>query len=149
MKRCLTTDEEIFINQFSQNLHSLEDINNWFFSYDLENKRDIISNLLNIVIQSHPTYDDIESAAISLNKSRSVSAVKLLNRKKPFDKFGYELCDLPEKELLTCFDILMLTLVRSDTRRKEQELPETCSHWWHKDLSDQDYLRQLRKNGLK
>ena len=51
MKRCLTTDEEIFINQFSQNLHSLEDINNWFFSYDLENKRDIISNLLNIVIQ--------------------------------------------------------------------------------------------------
>ena len=65
MKRCLTTDEEIFINQFSQNLHSLEDINNWFFSYDLENKRDIISNLLNIVIQSHPTYDDIESAATS------------------------------------------------------------------------------------
>ena len=110
MKRCLTTDEEIFINQFSQNLHSLEDINNWFFSYDLENKRDIISNLLNIVIQSHPTYDDIESAAISLNKSRSASAVKLLNRKKPFDKFGYELCDLPEKELLTCFDILMLRL---------------------------------------
>ena len=96
MKRCLTTDEEIFINQFSQNLHSLEDINNWFFSYDLENKRDIISNLLNIVIHSHPTYDAIKSAAISMNITRSESAVNLLNRKIPIDIFGYELCDLPE-----------------------------------------------------
>jgi len=51
---------------------------------------------------------------------------------------------LPEKELLIGFKILLLTLAKADLRRKMNELPEYCSHWWHKDLSDEDYLQALR-----
>ncbi len=146
MKRLLTIDEEIFLNQFSQNMHSLDEMNCWFETYDLLNKRDIMENLFNMVIQSHPVYDDIESSVLSLDKGKSSSAVMLLNKNKPFGKHGYLICNLPEKELLNGFDILLLTLSRADNRRKNQETPNECSHWWHKDLSDQNYLEAIRQS---
>ena len=146
MRRFLNIDEEIFLNQFSQGLVSLEKMNSWFEKYDIINRKDIIHNLLNMMIQSHPTYEEIESAAKSIKKVTSSAATKLLNRNKPFNKFGYELCDLPEKELLNCFDIMLLTFSISDNRRKSQEDPNNCNHWWHKDLSDERYLEQLRKS---
>lgn len=142
-------EEQIFLNQFTQELHSLEEMNAWFSAYDLQNKRDILHNLLRMVIQAHPTYEEIESSAIELKKARSPSAVKLLNPNKPFPKFGHEICDLPEKELQNGFDILLLTLAKADNRRKNQEDPGQCHHWWHKDLSDKEYLYKLEKDGFK
>ena len=144
MKRVLTIDEEIFLNQFSQGLHSLDKMNQWFEVYDLSDKRDIMENLMNMVIQAHPYYDDIKEAAWNIKKETSTSAVMLLNRNKPFNKFGYLICNLPEKELTNGFDILLLTLSKADGRRKMAE-NGACNHWWHKDLSDELYLDSLRK----
>ena len=45
MKRLLTIDEEIFLNQFSQNMHSLDEMNCWFETYDLLNKRDSVKEM--------------------------------------------------------------------------------------------------------
>lgn len=144
MKRVLTIDEEIFLNQYTQNIHSIEEMNDWFESYDLSNKRDILENLLNMVIQSHPNFDDIESSATILKKMKTSTAVILLNKAKPFNKYGYLICALPERELLNGFDILLLTLSKADNRRKSQEMATECNHWWHKDLSNQDYLQEIR-----
>ena len=145
MKRAMTIDEAIFLNQFSQGLHSLDEMNDWFEKYDIENKRNVMADLFYMVLQAHPDYDDIESAALFLKKSRTSSAVMLLNRNKPFSKFGYKICDLPEKELINGFDILLLVLSRADNRRKSRENPGECSHWWHKDLSDKKYVETLTK----
>lgn len=144
MTRNLTIDEEIFLNQFTQNIHTLEEMNLWFKTYDLLNKRDIMRNLFNMVIQSHPTFEDIESSVTSLYKSKTPSAMILLNKNKPFNKFGYKICELPENELLNGFDILLETLLKSDSRRKNLENDKDCNHWWHKDLSNQNYLEILR-----
>lgn len=146
MKRCITIDEEIFINQFTQGIHNLQEMNEWFESYDLSNKRDLLENLFCMVLQSQPTYDEIETSALYLKKLRSSSAVILLNRNKPFHKYGYQICNLPEKELLNGFDILILTLAKSDTRRKLEECGKDCRHWWHKDLSNDKYLKTVRDN---
>lgn len=148
MKENFTIEEEIFINQFSQQLHSLEEMRGWFNLHCFEDKKDILKLLLLLVIQSHPTYNEIEDSAISLKKLSSTPATKLLNKNKPFSKFGYEICNLPEKELTTGFEILLLTLAKADTRRKEQEKTEDCHHWWHKDLSNEDYLNKLKKYGI-
>lgn len=145
MKRRLTIDEEIFLNQFTQNIHSLDKMNKWFDSYTLLDKRDIIENLFNIVIQSHPTIEDIESSAIALKKIKSSSATILLSKTKPFTKFGYRICRLPEKELLNGFDILLLTLSKADRRRKKNDCAFGCNHWWHQDLSNPAYLQELRR----
>jgi len=60
MKRCLTINEEILINQFSQGLILFDEMDVWFKKHDLQNKKDILHNLLNMVIQSHATYEEIE-----------------------------------------------------------------------------------------
>ena len=145
MKRVLTIDEEIFLNQFSQGIHSLDEMNHWFETHDLQNKRDIMENLFNMVVQSHPRYDDIQESIIYLKKEKTSSAVMLTNRNKPFEKFGYLICNLPEKELQNGFDILLLTLSKADGRRRKYENADECSHWWHKDLSDEKYLDTIRQ----
>ena len=144
MNRTLVIDEEIFINQYNQGLHSLLDMDEWFLAYGIDDKRDILHNLLIMVIQAKSLCEDIEAAALSLGTMKSASAVKLLNPNKPFGKFGYEICSLPEKELLTGFNILINTLKIADTRRKLSENPDLCRHWWHKDLSEESYLSYLK-----
>ena len=141
MNRCLTIDEEIIIYQFVQELSTVEQMKEWFESYGYSDKKDIIHNLLNIVIQSHPTYEEIQMSAIQLKKLRSPSAVKLLSQSKPFDKFGYEICFLPEEELKVALCILLLTLKKAD-RRRANEQETRCTHWSHQDLSDEIYLQQ-------
>lgn len=98
-----------------------------------------------MVIQSHASINEIEDAAKTLRKSTSTSAIKLLCKNKPYNKFGYEICALPETDLITGFNILLLTLAKADNRRKSIEKSEDCTHWWHKDLSAEDYLQWLKK----
>ena len=147
MRRILTLDEEICLNQFSQGIHSLDKMNAWFREYELEDKKAVLQNLLNMVIQAHPTTLDIEDSAKVLGKEKSPSANILSSESKPFSKFGYRICDLPEKELINAFDILLTTLSVADNRRKNNENVDECNHWWHKDLSDETYLKTIRKQG--
>lgn len=143
MARNLSIDEAILLNQFTQGLHSIESMEKWFLLYSESDKRDVLFNLLNMVIQSHATPDEILFSAKSIRKERSPSTVKLLNPRKPYERFGWEICLLPEPELLNGFTILLSTLAISDNRRKAcEEFP--CNHWWHKDLSDENYLEELR-----
>ncbi len=58
MKCNLSIHEEIFLNQFSQGIRDLYEMNCWFESYDLSKKKTILYHLVNMVIQAHPTYDD-------------------------------------------------------------------------------------------
>jgi len=148
MRRFLTIDEEITLNKFSQKLYTLEEMSCWFERYDLPDKRNLVRNLFYMFAQAHPTYKEVEESAISIKKTKSPAAIKLLNKRRPFEKFGYEVCDLPENELSIGFKILLLTLAKADTRRKESELPEDCHHWWHKDLSDEVYLQALREGRI-
>lgn len=145
MKRCLSIDEEIFLNQFVQNIHSLEEMNAWFKAYEISERRDIMENLLIMVIQSHPTVDELEASLRSIGEMNSSVAAILLSKDKPYSKFGYRVCRLPENELLKGFEALLLTLSKSEARRKNSENPNECKHWWHKDLSDQIYLDKIRK----
>ena len=143
MRRHLTIKEEIYINQFSQDIHTLDEMQKWFESYKISDKRDIMENLFNMMLQSHPTKEDIELSAKKISKQNTSSATMLLNKNKPFNKFGYEICNLPEKELINGFSILLLTLSIADNRRKCAENLEECTHWWHNDLSDPKYLENL------
>jgi hypothetical protein len=117
----------------------------WFNGYELKEKRNIMHNLINMVIQSHPMYEDIEFAVYFLQKSKSPSAIKLLNRAKPISKYGYEICALPERELNNGFEILLIILSKADHRRKNHEDERLCNHWWHKDLSNEVYVEELKR----
>jgi len=144
MNRTLNIDEEILINQFVQHIHPLAFMEIWFEQRDATDKKDVLLNLLNLTIQSHPTYDEIRSAAQDLRIESTPAAVKMLNRNKPYDKFGYELINLPIKEYKNCFKLLLLSLSLADNRRKNTICRNGCQHWWHQDLSDPEVVRQLK-----
>lgn len=144
MYRSLTFDEEVILNQFSQRILSLDDVKSWFLKYSYEEKKNIVYGLLCMVIQSNAVSEDVYFAATYLKKVSSSAAVMLLNPRKPFYKFGYDVCRLPEKDLDIAFCILLVTLSISDNRRKQSEPPHKCNHWWHKDLSDEKYINKIR-----
>lgn len=146
MNRPFTINEEIFINQFSQRIHTLKTMEKWFDKYSVSDKRNIILNLLGMVIQAHPTYEEISLAVDKLGKKSSPSAVKLLNKSRPYNKYGYEISNLPEYELINAFDILLVVLSISDNRRRLEECSNGCNHWWHMDLSDKAVVQWLRQN---
>lgn len=135
MKQYLTFEEMVFINQYVQKIHSLETMEEWFNLKDIEYKREIVLNILNIVIQSHPTYEEIQVAANELKLFHAPVTIKMLNRRKPFEKYGYEIANLPENELSRSFRLLLRVLSISDTRRKNTQCANGCNHWWHADLS--------------
>ena len=62
---------------------------------------------------------------------------------KDYLKFGHETLKLNENELKKVWIILLNILKIADTRRKNAEDPRLCNHWWHKDLSNQDYINCL------
>ena len=146
MKRHFTIDEEIFINQFVQHIYSLNVMEDWFLRRDYADKKEVILNLLNMVIQAHPTDGEITLAARKLGKETSPSAVKLLNKRKPYVTYGYEIADLPEKELGNGFLLLLTILSIADNRRRTTEFKDGCNHWWHKDLSDEVIVQEIRQS---
>lgn len=147
MKNNFNISDLILINQFVQGIKDLEYIHMWFNNLCLLEKRQSLINIWNLIIQSHPLYEDIEKAIIlSKRKASSTPAVMLLNKRKPFFKFGYEVSKLPDNELIKALDILLYTLSLSDNRRKENEDPLLCNHWWHKDLRNEEYIIQLLNN---
>ncbi|MBQ5321711.1 MAG: hypothetical protein J6K88_06650 [Oscillospiraceae bacterium] len=145
MNRILNINEEIKLNQFVQNIFTLEEMEAWFLNYNVEDRRSILFALLNMVIQSGATTNDISVAANNIKKGRATPTIMLLNQKEPFQKFGYKICRLPENELANGFKVLLCTLAISDNRRKEDE-KGICNHWWHKDLSDEKVLETIKKN---
>ena len=135
MYKMLSIQELFKINQYAQNYAPINEAISWFKSCDQKYQQNIVYNLLNLVIQSGAKDTEIYQAACMLKKTKSTAAVMLLNPNKPFFKYGYEICKLKENDLVVGFDILIHTLSISDTRRKNEVCRNSCSHWWHKDLS--------------
>ena len=149
MNRPFTIEEEIYINQYVQQIHSLDTMEKWFNSYSPEERRCVICNLMNLVIQAHPTTEEISDAAHKLKMLNAPATVKMLNPNKPYYRFGYEVAGLPEPELNRGFKLLLVTLSVADNRRRLEKCSKGCSHWWHSDLSDETVIRNLLANGNK
>lgn len=138
--------ELVKVNQFVQGIIDMDIMVDWFENMESEKKKESVRNLLGLVIQSHPFSTDLLEAIELLKiKKTSNAVVMLTNPRKNYLKYGYETINLSEKELVKVWSILLYVLKISDTRRKLNEKEGECTHWWHKDLSNQDCIRQLLK----
>ena len=147
--RYLKLDDEILLNQFIQKICPLEIVNKWFDTKSCEEKRKIVLDVLDMTVQSHPTYDEILYVVEELNVSKTPAAVKILNRNKPFYKFGHELANLPENELHGVFILLLKILSVADKRRKCTCCANGCQHWWHRDLAKASVLTEIKNEYTK
>lgn len=134
----------ISINQFVQDIKSINILIEWFSNLEIISKKNAIIEMFSLVAQSHPQKNDLFKAIeLSQVKKTSTAVVMLTNPNKNYLKFGYETLKLNEKELEKVWIILLNILKISDNRRKNSEDPHLCNHWWHKDLSNQEYIDSL------
>ena len=148
MKKVLDMEFLILINQFVQDIKSIDILIECFLNLEINSKKKAIIEILSLVSQSHPQRDDLAKAIeLSRIKTTSTVVVMLTNPKKDYLKFGHELLKLNESEMKKAWIILLNILKIADTRRRNSEDPNVCNHWWHKDLSNQEYIDYLLSNG--
>jgi len=144
MNKVLNMEFLILINQFVQDIKSIDILIERFLSLEINSKKQAIIEILSLVSQSHPQKDDlIKAIELSRIKTTSTAVVMLTNPKKDYLKYGYETLKLNESEMKKVWIILLNILKISDTRRKNMEDEHLCNHWWHKDLSNQEYINFL------
>lgn len=144
-KKIFTINEAIYINQFVQGIHQMDELTEWFCTYNDDDQKKLLMPILHIVMQSHPTIDEIRSGLKSLDAESSRMASVMLNTRIPFYENEEAIIEY-EEDLVLNFRILIVILRIADTRRKNTET--YCNHWWHKDLSDEAYLQELRNDYL-
>ena len=143
----LQLEDLIFINQFNQKIVSLERIMEWFSALDEENKRGCLKDIWFLIYQAHPQENELEQAVEqAYNGKKYTAAVLLISNKYPFSQRGYYISMLPNNELDKAFKLFITLLSIADNRRRESENPAECTHWWHKDLSDKEYVNWIRYN---
>lgn len=142
----MSISDEIILNQISQRVFSMNAAINWFDSLTAQRRAEVLKTLGNMVNQSHPRYIEVETAIQDSQLKATYTPVILLTMKKPGVKLSHQvekIVQLPPNEHAKAFILLMKLFQVSDTRRKQEKCGSLCSHWWHKDLSDEAVLKNL------
>lgn len=139
--------DELFVNQYIQRIITKEDVEYWFNSFEENGKQENLRDLWYMCTQARILIDDIIPAAKSAQlKATHTSVIMLMTGKEKFQNRGFRLSLLKGKELTQAFNLLLEMLAIADVRRRKNEDPTKCTHWWHKDLSDPDNIKDILEN---
>lgn len=141
----LSIDEEIFLNQLSRKIVAKSDGIEWFTVHGEEGKRRIILGLNFLIVQARPRPSD-SLLAVEKSGFRKTLSPCLLLVKQPLKIQLAKMAWLPERELESVFCLLIELLSIADERRRIEEPLDLINHWWHRDLSDQQVIEDIRRN---
>lgn len=144
--RVLTIQELLLLNQYVQGIVSRDEINKWFFSFNENDKQSVVKNIWVLAIQAKVKENDIKNAMLAAGlKPAHTPVVMITNGKDALYNRGYRLSTLKGIVLNQVFLLVLECFVVADNRRKEKEDPLHCNHWWHKDLSDEQIIKNILK----
>lgn len=123
-------NSELQLNKLAQGFVSLIDGVDWFNGSNLNTKKDILQSLSVILLQSHPTTEEVISG-ISRSKLKRTDTPCVLMVEKPFKEAVATIKNLPENEWQKAFVLLLSIFSISDKRRRETECLNGCTHEWH------------------
>lgn len=139
----MTTQDEILINQFGQNLIFADDIKNKFESQTTVQKKIFLNEIINLINQSKPNNEDIEIAIVESKLKQTYTPCVLI--KKGIENYNLKkLVDLPENELNKSL-ILLLSLFKIAYQRRFQIEKDNPNKWWYWDLSNEELLNKILK----
>ncbi len=136
-------EEEIFINKYGQGLVSNEELQNNFKTLDLSKKRDFLTDMIFVIMQSKPNDNDIEVAILE-SKLKSTFTPCILLKKGVASHNLTKIIELPEDELNKAL-LLFLSLFKIAYQRRFNLEKNNPDKWWYWDLSDELKLDELRK----
>jgi len=141
----MNIDHAIFINQMAQGVVKTGDGERWFSAFDLESKRGILREVNAMILQAHPTPEDVVSTVVESGLKETLTPCVLLS--KPNIKVQLaKLANLPEPELTNVLKLLVRLLGIADKRRRETKPVDTVNHWWHRDLGNPQVVAEIREH---
>lgn len=134
----MNIEEEILINQYGQELITLQSLLKRFELLDLNKKKEYLTNMLNLIIQSKVSDDDITDAIINSNLKSSYTPCIML-KKGVAPHLLEKIVHLPEDELKKVF-VLFLSLFRIGYKRRFEKEKNNLNKWWYWDLSKKENI---------
>jgi len=134
---------EILINKHGQGLVSSDILLTKFSSLDLIDKRDMLNDIIYLIMQSKATNKDIHFAIEESKLKPSFTPCILL--KKGVESHNLvKIVKLPENEMNKVF-LLFLSLFKIAYQRRYQEEKNNSDKWWYWDLSDENKIKMIMK----
>lgn len=144
MFKILTLPRLILLNQYVQGVAKREEITQLYSSFDESDKQCSVKEIWMLATQAQVTEEDVVSAVSKAKLKPTHTPVQMLQTSKmPFHRRGYELANLKGTVLNQAFSLVLECFALAERRRKEQEKSEPCNHWWHRDLSNENIVKEI------
>ena len=142
---------QIFINQLSQGIHSVEEGIGWFEELTNQEQFEVIETLIFFLLQAGAVGSDVETAISESGMKSTFTPCQLLLKAHREEPRGnhlmkqiliYKVLGLPANERLKTFRLLVHLFRVADIRKRAKGL-EPMRLWWHRDLSKQEEIDQI------
>jgi hypothetical protein len=138
----MNINDEILINKYGQGLLSDAILVNKFDTFKLEEKRNYLTDLSNLIIQSKPIAHDVDIAIQNSNLKPTFTPCVLL-KKEISNNALYKVIELPENELGKAFR-LFINLFKVAYERRYYQEKDDSNKWWYWDLSDENKIKKIK-----
>lgn len=132
----MNLEEEILINKYGQDLISADVLMRLFNSFDFSYKKEFLTGLSYLIIQSKPEDQDIV-LAIQRSKLKPTFTPCVLLSKGVANHNLKTVIGLREDELSKAL-LLLLELFKIAYSRRYQIEKSLSGKWWYQDLSDEE-----------
>lgn len=140
----ISFEEQILVNQWVQEVCPTTVLLDWYASKGADEQAQILSSLLELCQQARVNITDGANAVhVSGINIRRSACVLLLNGAQT--NTLRKLSNLQFKDGQVAFVLFLHLLRLADSRRRSNEAPGSCKHWWHQDLGNAHVLDSIRK----
>ncbi|MCL2860762.1 MAG: DUF5958 family protein [Oscillospiraceae bacterium] len=127
-------EDEILINQYGQDLISIDILLNRFELLNMEQKRIFLKDILNLINQSKAGDGDIQEAIENSNLKSTYTPCVML-KKGIASHLLYKIIELPDNEIDKVL-VLLISLFKIAYKRRFKLENNNPNKWWYWDLSD-------------
>lgn len=118
------------INEAAQGILGYDEAVNWFSSLEPIEQRAVLQEVVRYSMQAHATAEDGRQGVTQSGVKTTVTPAVLIVREPTLEQMG-KILNLPPREYVNSFRVLLSTFTVADTRRRETECLGSCSHAWH------------------
>jgi hypothetical protein len=138
-------DECILVNQWVQGIVPTFRLVEWFETSSDDGKSEILRQMMELCRQAKAAGDDGSKAvaASGINPRRTTSV--LLSLGTTVERLHQVVGLTKSYDRSDAFVLLLHLLKVADDRRRANEAPGLCTHWWHRDLGNPRIVEDIRK----
>ncbi|MBX9363943.1 hypothetical protein K4G64_22685 [Streptomyces sp. WAC04114] len=125
----MRTSERI-INEAAQGILGYTEAVEWFSSLEPVEQRAVLQEIVRYSMQAHATAADGRQGVAQSGVKPTLTPAVLIVREPTLEQMG-KIINLPPREHVNSFRVLLSTFTVADTRRRETECLGACSHAWH------------------